>query len=117
MKPTFIVGFSYLYSINYYHCTYLCIVMPKSFTIQQTPVYHDTATGEPVMNIAGNVTQTTPTGTPIVPFINGNWDNVTQTRDTLTDTWVFKTGSTILYTVVITYTTASKDVISTVVKS
>ena len=47
----------------------------------------------------------------------GEWDKVTQTQVTLTDTWAFELNSAAINTVVITYTDATKAVISTVVLS
>jgi hypothetical protein len=56
-----------------------------------------------------------------LPVINGlsipAWNSSTQTQATLTDTWVFKLGTTTVATVVITYTDSTKEVISTVVKT
>ena len=45
------------------------------------------------------------------------YDNITLTQATLTDTWVFKVGSTTVSTITITFTDSAKGTISTVVKS
>ena len=48
------------------------------------------------------------------------YDYVSQTQDTLTDTWVFKTGGasgTTVATIVITYTTSAKTIFQSIARS
>lgn len=49
--------------------------------------------------------------------VDFDYDTATQTRDTLTDTWVFTKGGATITTIVVTYTNSGKTVISTVAKS
>ena len=44
----------------------------------------------------------------------GAWDKVTQTQDTLTDSWAFELKGVPTKIVLITYVDATKDVVSTV---
>jgi hypothetical protein len=52
--------------------------------------------------------------------VNFEWDYVAQTQAATTDTWVFRTGGaggTVVATIVITYTDATKNVILNVAKT
>lgn len=97
--------------------------MAKAFIEQHrvSPIYLNSS-NEPTVNVAGSVSLVNSAGValPINGFNIGIYDYVVQTRDTLTDTWVFKTGGasgTVLATITITYTTSAKTVISTVIKT
>ena len=87
----------------------------KNFDRSVTPAYHDTSTGEAVMNIAGTVTANLSSGL-IIP----TWDYLSlDSSGSATDIYTFKTGGasgTTVATLTIVYTTNTKAIISTVTK-
>jgi len=53
-------------------------------------------------------------------LVPAKYDYISLTQDTLTDTWIFKTGGssgTTVSTLIVTYTSSAKTTISTVVRS
>jgi hypothetical protein len=81
---------------------------------QHTPVYINSDTREPTMNVAGSVSFTN-------GLYVGNWDYLSfDGSGTYTDVYVYKSGGasgTTLATITITYTTAAKTVLVTVIKT
>lgn len=81
--------------------------MARIFKRDATAVYHDTATGENVMNIAGNIT--TSAAFPLPEFRAFSWDRSGSTVDILS-LYSDTVGGTLVATVTFNYTDATKEV-------
>lgn len=92
--------------------------MAKNFTRPAiaSPIYVDSVTGEPVMNVAGDLSIATGFNIGVYDYVA-----VDTTSSTTLDTYVFKTGGsggTTVATVVLAYSDATtKEVLTSVTKS